>query len=245
MNAPALAHSGFRVRPLDAVLSAGALLFCVLVKIHYRYASPEELRWLLGPTAWLTGLLTRHSFEFEAGFGYVNRELGLVIAPVCAGANYFVVALGALVLGFAPRLPVARAKVSWAFLSPGIAYAATLATNSLRIACSVLCRPFLRELSAAQRAEWHRAEGVVVFLTSLLLLWSATHALHFGARRAAAKRLWLPVAFYLAVTLVTPLLLGAAARPQFATHALVVLAVGAALLAVIAIFRSLKYTARA
>lgn len=228
-----------RVERTDVALIASALLACVLIKVHYRQASAEELCWLLGPTSLLTGWLTGHEFLFEGGAGYVNRELGLVIAPVCAGANYFVVALATLVAGFVPRLHSFRAKLCWTAASSLVAYVATLLTNSLRITGSVLSRPLMLELSAAQRAEWHRIEGVVVFLSSLFVLCGIAHALLPRTRQDHFAPLWLPLACYLAVTLLVPLLLGAGARPEFLPHALVVLTVGAA---VVALGRGLKYT---
>ncbi|HWA77390.1 MAG TPA: exosortase K [Polyangiaceae bacterium] len=230
-----------RARRSDVAIVLVTLVVCVLVKLHYRSANAAELRWLLGPTAALTGLVTGHEFRFESDAGYVSRELGLAIAPVCAGANYLAIAFAALVSGFVSRFATLRAKVTWFALCAVVTYVATVLTNSLRIGLSVLCRPLGDALGVAGRAQVHRVEGVLVYLVSLLVLYAATAAWLREKHRPRAS-LWLPLGCYLGVTLFVPLALGARLRGEFAPHALVVLLLSAA---VVALSRLLEYTRRA
>jgi exosortase K len=89
-------------RPLwawDVLLLSSVLLTAYGIKRYAAAAGADELNGLLGPTAALVEKLSGHDFVRERGTGYFNRELGLVIAPSCAGTNYLVVAFCTLALG--------------------------------------------------------------------------------------------------------------------------------------------------
>ncbi len=204
-----------------------ALLFAFGVKAFYASASADELAFVLGPTAALVSLLSGHRFEVEPGAGYLSRELAFVIAPACAGLNYFAIAFCTLVRGFAPRIQRPARRAAWLLGAAALAFGATLLVNAARIALAI-------ELRAAQLPAWlsaaeaHRLEGVAVYLGSLWLLVAVVERC-FARPLDAVRAVLLPLAPYLAVTLLLPALNGARERPEFWDHARVVLAAALAL----------------
>lgn len=219
--------------PANAALYGVALLFALGVKAFYANADADALRFLLGPTAALVGVLSGQRFEAEPGMGYLSRELRFVIAPVCAGLNYFVIAFGTLVLGFSARLERPARRCAWLLAAVPLAYAATLLVNATRIALALPLRhaQWAAGLAATQA---HRLEGVAVYLVGLWLL-AATVERCFPGRAGAGHTLGLPLALYLGVTLGLPLSNGATAQPGFWVHAATVLAAALGLAALAAL----------
>lgn len=206
----------------DAVLLGAAAALALGFKYGAGRANADELAFLLEPTAWLVERATGHDFVRERGSGPFSRELALVIAPSCAGTNYAVVAFSTLVFGFVPRLDGIGKKLAFALAATALAYGATLLVNATRITLSIH--------AGTTGDALHRAEGVVVYLGSLLALWLGVEAGLFGrVRREARGFLAFPLGVYLAVTLVVPALNGAATRPAFFGHAASVLGVGVGL----------------
>src|SRR5688500_20194448 len=90
------------------------LLLCALaLKVHYSTASPDDLRWILGPTTVLVELLTGKSFEFESYTGYMSSDRRFVIAAPCAGVNFLLTA--SLMLGLRRLWRARFERVSWRF----------------------------------------------------------------------------------------------------------------------------------
>jgi exosortase K len=203
-----------------ALLAAGLAAVC-WSKAAYSRAGASELDFLLAPTARGVELLTGLAFAKEAGAGYVNLELGVAIAPACSGTNFLIVAFAALLVGFVPRCGTLPRKLAWFGASAVFAFFATIVVNTLRITLSLGERALGPSLWLSPGAA-HRAVGVVVYLGCLLALYAAVErGFRGGPGRAASFAV--PLACYLGVTLLVPLLRGAAARPDYATHASVVL----------------------
>src|SRR5262245_8218215 len=106
-----------------------ALACAYALKRHYSTATAGELRFILAPTAFLVSLASGAEFAATPR-GWVSDELRFVIAPSCAGVNFFLVSFVALVLAFAR---------SWrALAAAGAAsFAATLVANTLRITIAI------------------------------------------------------------------------------------------------------------
>jgi len=223
---------GFRSpRALDLGSYAAALAIAYGVKRFCSTAGADELEFLLRPTAAMVELLTGCAFVAERGAGFFSRELSVVIAPVCAGANFLVVAFTALVLGFSARAQGPRRKGAWFLASAAGAYLATLVVNATRITLSLrLAEPL--HANGLSAAAVHRLLGIGVYLGGLLMLYALAGRV-FAKRTLSALELGVPLGVYAAVTLVTPWLGGAGATARYWTHASVVGAavVGAAILA--------------
>jgi exosortase K len=200
----------------DAALLGGVLGAAFLVKRHYSVASAAELDWLLGPTAALVERASGYRFVRREGLGYLSSELGLLIAPACAGINYLVIALSALTFGFVRRMGTPARKFAWIGGSALLAYGMTLGVNAARIALSVALRPW-------SCPELHRIVGIVVYLSSLLALYWVVERILGRCRNGSLAMVGLPLGCYLGVTLLIPLVRGAHVHPEYWRHAGVVL----------------------
>jgi exosortase K len=206
------------VRTCARAAAAGAVLLVALgaafaLKRFYATASADDLRFILAPTTWLVEVAGGHRFDWTSG-GYLSAELRFLIAPVCAGVNFLVVAFTALVLGF-----VRPARPAWQNAALLLAFAAgalatTLLANALRILIAIPLWTHRVSLGGLTGARLHELVGVVVFLGMLLLL-------HLAAHRFARLpvRLWVPLLPYAGVVVVIPLLRGGSQRPGFWGHA--------------------------
>jgi len=150
-----------------------ALVFAYLAKRWYSQASPESLRWILGPTARLVGLWYRSPFAFEAGYGYLSRELRFGIIPACAGINFLIMVFGAFMCGILPQVSGAR---RWVALGAGVcaSYLLTLFANAVRIIIAVWLQ--LHPIDV-DRAQLHRIEGSLVYLIFLSAFYSLAQGL--------------------------------------------------------------------
>ena len=63
-----------------------------VLKDYYSRAGSGELAWIIGPTAFITEMFSSLSFSPEPGYGWVDVQRNVVIAPVCAGANFLIIA---------------------------------------------------------------------------------------------------------------------------------------------------------
>jgi len=209
--------------------AAGAVVLVALgaafaLKRFYSTASAADLRFVLAPTAWLVEVAGGHRFDWTSG-GYLSAELRFLVAPVCAGVNFLIVAFTALVLGFVRPARPAWRNVGILFASAAAALATTILANALRILIAIPLWTHDVSLGWLTAARLHELVGVVVFLGMLLLL-------HLAARRLASApvHVCVPLLPYAGVMLVVPLLRGAYQRPEFWGHAGIV--AGALLVAV-------------
>lgn len=150
----------------DLAVHAGVLAAAGALKLHYSTATADGLRWILEPTAWLVSRATGSPFPFEAGVGHVSTELGLILAPECAGVNFLIIAALSLVFGFAHTRSSGAGKAALALASLAVAYLATPLVNTLRILAILRFEP---------GEELHRILGIAVYLGSLLLLNALFH----------------------------------------------------------------------
>ncbi len=166
----------------DAVVLGCVSAAAYAVKSHYSTASADELRWALAPTTRLVEMITGVHFAFERGAGFVSDSRHLVIAPACAGVNFFVIALLSLSFGFVSELETKGRKVAFALGAGLAAYAAMLAVNAARISLHVLLTAHVRFLDPC-REQAHRVEGVVIYLVALFMLMAGARARLPGTRR--------------------------------------------------------------
>lgn len=215
-----------RARLADLLALFAVLAGDYVVKSFAAQAGPRELEPLLAPTALLVTHFTGHVFSYESGSGYVSRDLFAVIAPVCSGVNFAIVAFTALALGFVTRLTTPGRKALWLGASAALAYATTILANALRITLALGPGRALAARGLLSGEAAHRAVGVGVYLGCLLAL-QALVSLWLTRRgtETVSRLAFVPVATYLAVTVLTPLL-HRAPSATFWTHAAVV--VGAA-----------------
>lgn len=218
----------FAPRVLEMVVLAAIVYW---VKCYYSNANAEDLRWLLGAVAQTTTLLSGTEFTWEPGIGYSSRAHLLVIAPACAGVNFFISAWLTLVLTTAGPT---RGWWRWLLAASCIvpAMVATVIINAHRVY-------FLLSGPAD-----HRAVGVTCFCVGLLALACISHGI---TRRTLPSHgtLTACVGLYLLVALGLPALNGAGAEPLFFEHAVAVFKRGLLILTIsVAGFAALKRASR-
>jgi exosortase K len=172
-------------RPWQVAGLAAALAVVALGKQYYRDASADDLGWILTPTAHLVSWVTGVAFTFEHGAGWVSREVGFIIAPVCAGVNFALAAFLALSLGWLPGMRTARATASRLAAAAALAYVATLIVNTTRIAIAIAMHRGTIDVGGLDRGEVHRIEGIVVYLGGLCALYALARAVEARRRHRA------------------------------------------------------------
>ena len=162
------------------VLAAAALIAWGL-KRHYADARPDDLLWILSPTAWLVGSAASATFVFQPGEGYLSKEHMFLIEKSCAGINFMIAALGMLVFALLPRVGSALTAARVLVGSLLASYTAAVVVNAVRvvIAMWLAAHPFAVPTPGA--AEIHRLEGIAVYFCGLVLL----HELVMAGGRAS------------------------------------------------------------
>lgn len=154
-------------RVWQVIAAVGVLVTLFVAKRYYSEASAADLGWILAPTAKLVGLVTRHSFVYVAGTGWVSYEAAFIIAPACAGLNFAMAAFLALSIGWWREMTSARAVAARLGLAVVLAYVATLVVNTIRISIAVAMH---------RGPELHRIEGIVVYVVGLCALYGVAQA---------------------------------------------------------------------
>ena len=114
------------------VLAAAALIAWGL-KRHYADARPDDLLWILSPTAWLVGAAASATFAFQPGEGYLSREHMFLIEKSCAGINFMIAAFGMLVFALLPRVGSGLTAAHVLGGSLLASYAAAVVVNAVRV----------------------------------------------------------------------------------------------------------------
>ena len=208
------------------------LLVAFSLKYHYSQARSDDLVWILGPTAVLVEQFSGIDFEKEVHTGYVNNEHRVIIAPACAGVNFYIIAFCMAVFCGIPVIEPLRSKALW--LTAGLisAYLLTLVVNALRIILAIYLYDVDMYSAWITPERVHRLVGTVIYFFFLYLFYRIIKkGLHSYRRRAlaaagpksrptvffkagSAYRLALaglvPFFWYSLITLVVPLLNGAA-----------------------------------
>jgi exosortase K len=230
------------------------LLACVLavaLKQHYSEDSSEDLTWILRPTAALVERISGIPFEEEAHMGFVNYSRRIVIAPACAGVNFFIVAF--LMAMFRGLSHIQDKRLKWLWFAGALvgAYGLTVLVNAARIIVSI------HVYEADIHSGWltperlHRLEGVIIYFFFLCLFYriiTAVCPLMQGPQRESIEAQcvcsdslrWglaalVPLFWYGLITLAIPLLNGAMAKDgaRFAEHSAMIISGCLAVLAVL------------
>ena len=193
------------------------------MKRYYADARPDDLWWILSPTAHLAGAVTGVRFVTAPGEGYVSLDHLFLIEKSCAGINFMIAAFVMTMFALFHRATsgVSVARVLGASLLAS--YMAAVLVNAARIVIALWLAAHPIAATALSAAQVHRVEGIIVYFGGLMLLYAAVQRLDRGVVMAGSE--WaLPLVCYYAVTLVLPLANGAAqAGAPFAGHALIVL----------------------
>ncbi len=183
------ARLGRELRRPEQRWRAAALLVASLVvvatKQGYRDASAAQLRFLLAPTAELVSLVCGTEFVYEAGTGWVSRDLMFIIAPGCAGVNFAMAAFLALSLGWLGAIHSGRDLAGRLLAAALMACAATLVVNTARIAVAIALHRGVVPVGGLTPDDVHRIEGVLVYVGGLCALYRLARSFGAGSVRHA------------------------------------------------------------
>ncbi|WP_022823257.1 exosortase K [Hymenobacter norwichensis] len=150
-------------------LVAGAF---IALKFGYMHAATSHLLWLLWPTDVLVGGVLGSVSSFEPARGFVHADLHIAIDKSCSGFNFWLLCSGLLLVSaLRHQEPMRTFQNSWLLLLPVLGYVLTLLVNTSRILTAVSIQRVFPQ--AARQLPWlHQAEGVLVYLVFLLLIYS-------------------------------------------------------------------------
>ncbi len=240
----------FHSRTNRLLIAMMAMVVMVMLKRHYSMAGPEQLLWILLPTARLLALLTGTDPVWEAGVGYVDFSRGIVIAPACAGVNFVIMAFALAVFCGLARLRRFSVLAAWLAFSFFGAYICTLGTNTLRIAVSMALYRADIYNTWLSPAALHRLVGVWLYLGALGLFFKGlapiidSFAAHFEPCCRSNHLIWpswLPLGWYLLGAVGVPAvnLVFRRPPPAFGKHCLMVVASAVILWIVVVVMRRL------
>jgi exosortase K len=200
------------------------VFLCALgLKYFYSTASPNELRWILGPTTWLVELLSGRKFYFESFSGYMSGDHSFLIAASCAGVNFLITAF--LMLSLRKLWKERFQSSHWNLipLSMCLAFVVTIIANTFRICIALELQRFPQGIGFLNRNQLHQFEGIIVYFSFLLLLYLMSDRTDSKLKTSGLGRLIFPLVFYYVVTLVMPLANGGYQRgTEFWQHSLFV-----------------------
>ncbi|WP_139923616.1 exosortase K [Hymenobacter sp. DG01] len=143
----------------------------LLLKFAYAGATSTDLLWLLGPTNALVGGALGSGSFFDPAQGFVHSDLQFTIDKSCSGFNFWLVCTG-LLLAIGGRYAGSGKALGggWLLSLPVLGYLLTVLVNASRILSAVALQRLLPGLG--QRYAWaHQAEGVLVYLFFLILIY--------------------------------------------------------------------------
>jgi exosortase K len=208
------------------------LLVAAAMRWFTRHAGPNELNWILAPTARLASIVSGIDFERELHAGWVSHTHRMILGPGCSGRNFMIIAFSALFFSYVPVFRRPAHRWGWLGTSLAASYLLTVTTNAIRIVAAIqLYRlDIYGDLLTPGRV--HRLAGVLIYCTSLLLAFlAAGRFLSEGGPRSAL----VPIGWYLALVLGVPLANRATVSQPvlFLDHAAIVLTVCALLAAAV------------
>ena len=161
----------------------GALLIAWGLKRHYADARPDDLLWMMAPTARLVSVVSHATFTWEPGEGYFAREQLFLIGKACAGVNFMIAGFLMLVSGFIAHARTLRTAVGVLAACLAAGYAAAVLVNTVRIAIAMWLAAHPAVLSAFAATDVHRVEGIVVYFAGLVGLYETARWLEHHALR--------------------------------------------------------------
>ncbi|MBD3345655.1 MAG: exosortase K [Chitinivibrionales bacterium] len=201
---------------------------CGLLKHHYSTASPDQLRWILCPTAFATEMITGENFTFVRNEGYVSSDRFLVIAKSCAGVNFMILAIILIALAHVISAGKERNGIYKMIGAVMAGYAVTIIVNTMRIAGAIHLYSLPIYGGVVTPAAVHRLEGILVYFVALRVLYGVS--LRIGKKigksppGSSVIHSIIPLIAYLSLMILVPLLRGALKEnpERFCFHSLFV-----------------------
>ncbi|MFC1828961.1 exosortase K [Thermodesulfobacteriota bacterium] len=155
----------------SSILYIAVFIAAMGLKYQYSRAGSDELGWILGPTTWVVEHFSGIPFEQEAGTGYVSRDYRIIIAPACAGVNFFIIAFCMSAFAGLSLLEHSKHKSLWVVSSAAVAYLLTVVVNALRIFVSIWTLGADVYSKTMTPEMIHRIEGTFIYFFFLSLFY--------------------------------------------------------------------------
>lgn len=157
------------------VMMALSILLALCLKLFYSTAGPDELKWMLYPTAALVQAFTSISFLFDPHKGYVAIGSTVVIGPGCAGLNFYVIALCMSTFSFIGCFN--KHKLYYFLGLVLLTYVVTLCVNAFRIVGGIMLLELGGSMDFAVSATLHSAQGTLFYFVFLIVYFVALRAI--------------------------------------------------------------------
>ena len=175
---------------------AAAAVF--IVKVYYRTADSDALKWILAPTTWWVRTLSGISFEYTAPMGYISHAYRFIIAPSCSGVRFLLLVFVMTIISFTDRMDSFWKKGAWFLFSVFFSYVSTIFINGIRITVSIYLPLSLTRHNLM--AGWltskrlHTIIGTAIYFCSLFLIYYLAGKLCScfagKAKKEEQKRMW-------------------------------------------------------
>jgi exosortase K len=167
---------------LPVVLSVLAAAY--LLKAFYSQASSEDLIWITGPVAYFAEMFSSLKFVHETGYGWIDFDQQVVIAPACAGVNFMIISFCLSAFQLTGRTRSFVGILALLLSAACCSYALTIFANVLRILLSAFFFKVEFYFSWATPAAVHRLVGTCVFY---LLLFAYSRGISACLKRRAPE----------------------------------------------------------
>lgn len=148
------------------------LFICLFIfiglKFIFPYLSTDALQFLLAPTNKIISFIFNSTYTYNSETGYFYPYLDIVINKSCSGFNFFFISF----LMYSFLLIKAGIISKWLKIpfSLFLAYTTTIIANVSRIAGYMIMMNTQSPLLSLSGVSWlHQAEGIVVYLTFLII----------------------------------------------------------------------------
>lgn len=154
---------------LKLIIGSMVLISAFLLKTFYSQASSDDLLWIIGPTAYLTETFSSLSFIREPGYGWVDFDQHVVIAPACAGVNFLIISFCMSSFQILWRRLSLKELITWIIIAGCASLVLTVIANTARITLSVTLFRADIYSELLTPGSLHRISGTGVYYTFLCL----------------------------------------------------------------------------
>lgn len=206
-----------KMNSIQQITSLALYLCCAaILKLFYSHATPNDLQWILQPTAFLVEIFTGSNFVFKIAEGYCSIDNKIIIAPACAGVNFMIVILCLTATLACKYKQIQKVRQFFLYLATilTISYCATLLFNTIRIIVAMAFYDAGIQWGYFTQERIHRLIGIVIYFAGACFVYLlAGTFLHQTKSLSKLKRnryfiYLIPLIWYVAIMVVIPLIQG-------------------------------------
>jgi len=154
----------------------GILLF-ILLKLGFKYADTQDLIFLIKPTNFLIGIITGSPSRYIENNGYYYHLLDIIIDKSCSGFNFWVLLFLMMLFLCFQHMRTHSQKVISIPLLFLFSFIITILVNTSRIFVAIILQNQLSQHLHVQSHNIHQGLGIIINLSSLILIYLVTEKL--------------------------------------------------------------------